>query len=79
MKDIKQNIADLLFGAELDKAYQLGVQEGATFAARKISMTVIEAGENEKLTKTQKIGYEVARAAIREAKLVIMRMTGALL
>ena len=75
----KYDLADRLFPKQMDEAYEQGVRIGAEYAARLMSFMVVEAEEKTKLTKPQKVGYEVARAAIRDAKKKIHARTGAML
>jgi hypothetical protein len=78
-KLLKYDIADRLFPKQMDEAYEQGIRIGAEYAARMMSFTIIEAGENTKLTKAQQVGYEVARKAVRDAKKKIHARTGAML
>lgn len=72
----KYELADFLFGKQLDEAYSEGMREGAQFASRKLSMAVrnLEASQ---MTKTQRIGHQKSMEAIYEAKKEVMRKTGA--
>lgn len=78
-KFFRYDLADRLFPKQMDEAYEQGIRVGAEYAARLMSFEVVEAGEKAKLTKPQEKGYEVARAAIREAKKKIHARTGAML
>lgn len=73
------DIADRIFGYQMDEAYGQGIRIGSEYAARLISMTVEDAGEKAKLTKAQQVGYDLARKAIRDAKKKIHAQTGAML
>lgn len=73
------DLADRIFGYQMDEAYEQGIRIGSEYAAHLISMSVEDAGEKEKLTKAQLVGYEVARKAIRDAKKRIHAQTGAML
>jgi hypothetical protein len=57
LQAIKYWIADHLLNSELDDAYHTGLREGADYAHHKISMSLQEDIE---LTKTQKLGYDIA-------------------
>jgi hypothetical protein len=78
-KLMKYDLADFFFGKQMDEAYWQGVRIGAEYASRMMSFTVVEAGDNTKLTKAQIVGYEVARKAIKDAKKKITERTGAML
>lgn len=73
------DVADFFFAKQMDKAYDQGIRIGAEYAARNISMSVITAGDNAKLTKAQQVGYDLAREAIRKSKKEIHAKTGAML
>jgi hypothetical protein len=73
------DMADRIFGRQMDEAYEQGIRIGSEYAARLLSMSVEDAGEKAKLTKPQQVGYEVARKAIRDAKKKIHAQTGAML
>jgi len=77
--DIKFEIAEKLFGAELDEAYEMGIRIGAEYATRTISFRVGIKEASQGLTKTQKIGYDKANAIIQECKPDISKTTGAML
>jgi hypothetical protein len=79
IKDWWYDVADWLFPKQMDKAYEQGIRVGAEYAARLMSFQVIEAGEKAELTKSQQVGFEVARKAIRESKKTITSRTGAML
>lgn len=79
IKDWLYDVADFFFPKQMDKAYEQGIRVGAEYAARLMSFQVSEAGEKEKLTKAQQVGFEVARKSIRESKKVISSRTGAML
>ena len=73
------DIADRIFGYQMDEAYGQGIMIGSEYSARLITMTVEDAGEKAKLTKAQRVGYDLARKAIRDAKKKIHAQTGAML
>jgi hypothetical protein len=77
-KELKYSIADLLFGKELDEAYEMGIRVGAEFATRKLSFEV-NLKRNLKLTKVEERGYGYAIEAIDRVKPEIERTTGATL
>lgn len=68
---------DVIYPKVLDKAFDQGLKLGAEYAARKMSMTITEAGDKNNLTKAQAVGYEVALQAVQEAKRTITEKTGA--
>jgi len=76
--DWKYEIADILFGKELDEAYAMGITQGAEFATRKLSFEV-KLKRSLKLTKTEERGYDLAIDAIERVKPEIAKSTGALL
>lgn len=57
LEAIKYWIADHLLNSELDEAYHEGVREGASYAMHKLSM---EMQKDIELTKTQRLGYNLA-------------------
>jgi hypothetical protein len=73
------DVADRLFPKQMDEAYEQGIRVGAEYAARTMSFTITEAGEKQKLTKAQTVGFEVACKAVRDAKKKIHARTGAML
>lgn len=75
--DFKYEVADFLFGKELDEAYEMGIRAGAEFATRKLSFEV-NLKRQLKLTKTEERGYEYAIDAIKRVKPEIARRTGAM-
>lgn len=75
--DFKYEVADFLFGKELDEAYEMGIRAGAEFATRKLSFEV-NLKRHLKLTKTEERGYEYAIDAIKRVKPEIARRTGAM-
>lgn len=77
--DLKYEIADLLFGRELDESYEMGIRVGAEYAARTISFRVGAKEASQDLTKTQKIGYDKANQIVQDCKPDIERTTGATL
>ena len=74
--DFKYELADLIFGKELDSAYKDGIRIGAEFATRKLSFEV-SLKSNLTLTKVESRGYDHALAAIVRAKEDIRTSTGA--
>lgn len=74
-RELKYQIADKLFCAELDDAYRMGTQAGAEYATRTISFRMNL--KNKDMTKTQQIGYDKALAALQDAKETIQESTGA--
>lgn len=79
LKNWWYDVADFFFPKQMDTAYEQGIRIGAEYAARMISMEITQAGEKSDLTKTQAIGYDLARDAVVVAKKKIMRKTGAML
>lgn len=69
-------LANFFFGNHLDEAYEEGLREGATYAARELSFSIRNL-DTSKMTKTQRIGHEASLAAVIEAKKDVMRKTGA--
>ena len=76
-RELKYMIADKLFAYELDEAHAHGIKQGAEFAARTISFQLGLKESTQKLTKTQKIGYDKALAIVQERKEHIRKSTGA--
>lgn len=74
-KFFKLEIAEFFFGDELDKAFRDGQYSGVEYTSRVLGLAVRTVDET-KLTKTQRIGLEVAREAITDAKKEVMRKTG---
>ena len=74
-KDFKYEIADKLFGAQMDEAFREGQRSGIEYATRKVSFAVRNI-DTASLTKTQRVGHSASMAAIVEAKKEIMRRTG---
>jgi hypothetical protein len=74
--DFKYEVADFLFGKELDEAYAMGISQGAEFATRKLSFEV-NLKRNLKLTKTEERGYQHAIDAVERVKPEIAKSTGA--
>lgn len=74
--DFKYEIADLLFGKELDEAYKMGTRVGAEYATRKLSFEV-SLKRRLTLTKTEERGYDHAIAAVARIKPEIANQTGA--
>ena len=56
-QDVKYWLADRWLNSELDDAYHDGLREGAAYAIHKVSM---ELQREIELTKTQKLGYDMA-------------------
>lgn len=75
--DFKYEVADFLFGKELDEAYEMGIRAGAEFATRKLSFEV-NLKRQLKLTKTEERGYDYAIDAIKRVKPEIATTTGAM-
>ena len=73
------DVADRIFGYQMDEAYAQGIRIGSEYAAQLITMSVEDAGEKAKLTKAQQVGYDLSRQAIRDAKKKIHAQTGAML
>ena len=74
--DFKYEVADLLFGKQMDSAYKDGIRIGAEFATRKLSF---EVGLKRRLslTKTEERGYNHAIVAVERIKPEIASQTGA--
>ena len=79
LKNWWYDVADFFFPKAMDIAYDQGIRIGAEYAARMISMEITQSGEKSDLTKTQAIGYDLARDAVIAAKKKIMAKTGAML
>jgi len=75
--DLKYEIADKLFGKELDEAYKMGMRIGSEWATHKLSFEV-SLKRNLTLTKTEARGYEHAIAAVDRVKPEIAKKTGAM-
>lgn len=73
------DVADALFGRQMDKAYDQGIRIGAEYAARTISFRVSAKEAAQELTKAQKIGYDKANEIIQDCKDDISKTTGAML
>ena len=76
--DFRFELAELLIGKQLDKAYKQGITIGAEYAARKMSFEV-HLQRHLKLTKTEQRGYDHAIAAVERIKPEIANQTGAML
>ena len=74
--DLKYEVADKLFGKELDEAYKMGMRIGAEYATRKLSFEVSRK-RRLTLTKTEERGYDYAIAAVARIKPEIASQTGA--
>ena len=74
--DFKYEVADKLFGKELDEAYKMGMRIGAEYATRKLSFEV-SLKRCLTLTKTEERGYDYAIAAVARIKPEIASQTGA--
>ena len=74
--DFKYEVADKLFGKELDEAYKMGITTGAEYATRKLSFEV-SLKRCLTLTKTEERGYDYAIAAVARIKPEIASQTGA--
>mgnify|MGYP000082508580 CR=1 FL=1 len=75
--DLRYEIADILFGRELDDAYAMGIREGATIACRKMIFDVDVNAEKIKMTPTEKKGYEKSKQVLQDTRKEIKRITGA--
>ncbi|MDB4418048.1 hypothetical protein N9262_02230 [Akkermansiaceae bacterium] len=75
-KHFKYEVADFLFGNQMDEAFREGQRSGVEYTSLKLGFAVRNL-DTSKMTKTQKIGHEASMAAIVEAKKEIMRKTGA--
>jgi hypothetical protein len=76
-RDWKYEIADALFGKQLDEAYDMGIRIGAEYATYHLSFNVKLSVDKLPMTKTQKIGYEQAIKVIQDLKPMIAEKTGA--
>jgi len=74
--DLKYEVADKLFGKELDEAYKMGIRVGAEYATRKLSFEV-SLKRRLTLTKTEERGYDYAIEAVARVKPEIANQTGA--
>ena len=74
--DFKYEVADKLFGKELDEAYKMGIRIGSEYATRKLSFEV-SLKRCLTLTKTEERGYDYAIAAVARIKPEIASQTGA--
>ena len=74
--DFKYEVADKLFGKELDEAYKMGMRIGSEYATRTLSFEV-SLKRNLTLTKTEARGYDKAIAAVARVKPEIASKTGA--
>lgn len=79
LKEIKYEIADKWFKADMDEAFQMGIREGARFAAQKITFQLDLQGERIQMTKTEKKGYMKAVEVAQEQRRIVKQETGALL
>ena len=79
LKNWWYDVADFFFPRAMDTAYDQGIRIGAEYAARIISMEITQAGEKSNLTKTQAVGYDLAKDAVQAAKKKITARTGAML
>jgi hypothetical protein len=79
LKEIKYEIADKLFKADMDEAFQMGIREGARFAAQKITFQLDLQSEKIIMTKTEKKGYLKAVEVAKEQRQMVKAETGALL
>ena len=75
-KELKYRIADKLFGAELDEAFNMGIREGAGFAVFKMNFDV-KMQKHLGLTKTEQKGYNKAIEKMEATKEEIQKTTGA--
>lgn len=77
LKWFKHEIAEILFGKDLDEAYSQGMRIGSEYATFKLSFEVTnQAGLT--LTKTEQRGYDHALEAISRVKPDIAKKTGAM-
>lgn len=76
--DFRYELAELLIGKQLDKAYKQGITVGAEYAARKMSFEV-GLQRNLQLTKVEQRGYDHAIKAVARVKPEIAGQTGAML
>lgn len=67
LKDIKEQLSELLFQDELEEAFKLGQKSGAEFAMRKISFEV-KLKKHLNLTKVENRGYERSIEVIERVK-----------
>jgi hypothetical protein len=74
-KYFKYEIAEFFFGKELDETFREGQHSGVEYTSRTLGMAIRTIDES-KLTKTQRVGLQVAREAISDAKKEVMRKTG---
>ena len=79
LKEIKYEIADKCFKADMDEAFQMGIREGARFAAQKITFQLDLQSERIIMTKTEKKGYLKAVEVAKEQRQIVKAETGALL
>ena len=75
-KHFKYELADMLFGAQMDEAFREGMASGTEYTSRTLNIYVSHAELTQNMTKTQLIGFEVAREALRAGKKEVMRKTG---
>jgi hypothetical protein len=78
-RDLMYDLADKLFPSAMDKAYDQGIRIGAEHASRVMSFEITQIAEKQKLTAAQKVGYELALQAVKDAKRKITARTGAML
>lgn len=78
-RDFKYEIADKLFGYELDEAYSQGIRIGAEYAVFHMTFNVKLSADKLPMTKTQKLGYERAIGVMDSMKPKISQVTGATL
>lgn len=71
---IRYWITETFFEKELDEAYAMGIREGRNVAMAKISFATDVKYEELKMTKTQKVGYDMAREVIAECREEIKRV-----
>jgi hypothetical protein len=73
----RHGIAEVLFGKDLDEAYNQGIRIGAEFVTFKIGFSVRNQ-KHIKLTKTEQRGYDRALELIDAQKPEIAKTTGAM-
>lgn len=76
-KDWKYEIADKLFNAELDEAYDMGKRVGAEYTVSRIVYGLDINSTKLPMTKTQKSGYDMAVEVVQAQKPEIENKTGA--
>lgn len=72
----RHGITEVLFGKDLDEAYDMGMRIGAEYAAFKMGFAVRNQ-QKLTMTKTEQRGYDYAMKAVQEVKPDIAKKTGA--